>query len=320
MTGRGFAMTGAPGASSGRRWTARLCALAAAATIAGCAGSSDVRQLRQSDAALRGMVATDRQQIADLQNQVNRLNDQLVEMRHNGPMPKGPLSARVARLEREVAALKQGGAPAPPAVPGAADAAGATAPGMPPPPVGASAGAAPPIGAPMLPPPGDSGDTASAATAPSAANPPELAAPSWRDSLAHEAAVAGASGAPGASYYRSGLAAMQAGSYTSALAKFQALQRRYPKSQLGEPAEYFSAVALDQMGKYDQAILQYNDLAMRFPKGRFAAAALFGEAQAFVRINDRIDARLTLQKLLNDHPNSPQAPPARSMMASLANG
>jgi tol-pal system protein YbgF len=110
---------------------------------------------------------------------------------------------------------------------------------------------------------------------------------------------------------------MKAGRYAQAVAKFQDLQRRYPKSELSEAAEYFSANGLYESGKYDQSILQFNDLTMRFPRGRFATAALLREAQAFIKINDRIDARLTLQKLLNDHPEAPEAPSAKSMMQTL---
>jgi len=39
-----------------------------------------------------------------------------------------------------------------------------------------------------------------------------------------------------------------------------------------------------------------------------------------MKMNDRIDARLTLQKLLGEHPNAAEAPTARAMMNSLANG
>jgi tol-pal system protein YbgF len=108
--------------------------------------------------------------------------------------------------------------------------------------------------------------------------------------------------------------------YPQALGKFQDLQRRYPKSPLSEPAEYFSANALFEMGKYEQAILQFNDVTMRFPNGKFASAAMLREAQAFQKINDPIDARLTLQKLVNDHPDSPEATEAKSMMQGMANG
>jgi TolA-binding protein len=56
---------------------------------------------------------------------------------------------------------------------------------------------------------------------------------------------------------------------------------------------------------------------MRFPKGRYSSGAMLREAQAFVQLNDKIDARLTLQKLLADHSDAPEATAANSMMKSL---
>jgi len=100
----------------------------------------------------------------------------------------------------------------------------------------------------------------------------------------------------------------------------QDLQRKYPKSELSEPAEFFAGNGLFELRKYDQAILQFNDLTMRFPNGRYATASLLREADAFVKINDPIDARLTLQKLITEHPDAPEAPMAKSMMETLANG
>ena len=57
---------------------------------------------------------------------------------------------------------------------------------------------------------------------------------------------------------------------------------------------------------------------MRFPKGKYACAALLREAQAFVKLNDRIDARLTLTKLTGDCSGSPQAVAADTMMKDLS--
>ncbi len=111
---------------------------------------------------------------------------------------------------------------------------------------------------------------------------------------------------------------MKAAKYPLAVTKFTKLQHAFPKSPLSEPAEYFAANALFETGSYDQAILQFNDMVMRFPKGKYAAAALLREAQAFVKLNDRIDARLTLQKLVADHAGTPQASAADTMMKDLA--
>jgi TolA-binding protein len=305
------------------------------------------------------MVASDRQQIEALQEKIARLDDRISELEHNGGESDnktiGALNARLSKLEAQVRGTQPAAGTAPGAEPGAAAAAapatpGATVPGAPgAPPAPGAAGTAPPPedsnaagdegGA------GDNGDAnagsevasttppaPAAAAAPAAPPPAVSAAQSWQALLDQEIAAAQTSGDPAARSYRQGLAAMKAGRYPLALGKFQDLQRRYPKSALSEPAEYFSANALYELGdsdnrsgnhdrateNFNKAILQFNDLVMRFPSGRFASPSLLREAQAFINIEDRIDARQTLQKLLNDHGNSAEAPTARSMMQSLA--
>ncbi|MGH7931648.1 MAG: tetratricopeptide repeat protein [Candidatus Binataceae bacterium] len=278
------------------RWTLKVTALLAVAVLWGCAPSADMDQLQNNQFALRGMIANDRQQIGALQEQVTHLNNQLAEIRHNGGGPAGGKQAssvnqRLAKLESQVNALQAGTAGTPPATPGSG---GENV-----------ASAVPPTATPHV-----------AAVPPPSA--PGGGAPSWREALAHEIAAARSNNDPGVDRYRSGLGQMQASKYQPAIAQFEDLQHRYPKSPLSEPAEYFSANALYELGKYEQSILQFNDLVMRFPGGRFASAALLREAQAFMKINDRIDARLTLQKLLNDHANSAEAPTAKSMMQGLS--
>ena len=152
--------------------------------------------------------------------------------------------------------------------------------------------------------------------------PPEnapAAVPSarWPQDLAHEAQSTSNSKGGAGKLFRSGLDAMKSRDFSAAVDRFGTLQKKYPHSDLTEPAAYFSASALNEMGKYDQAILQYNDLVMRYPNGKYAGEALLREAQAFVQINDKVDARLTLQKLINDHAGTPQAGSAGAMMKSL---
>jgi len=344
--------------------------LVGAFALSGCVLPADNQQ-SNTEADLRSIAASDRQQINGLQDQVNRLNDQIAEMQHNGDADQDSHGdkQRVAELEREVADLKAG-RPAPPPAPGTTDsgvppngpdasANGTGAPPDGPPGFGGpggmvappAAGGPPPSGsvamgnpppspgmAASAPPPNDNADSddnddnapeaSSGGPPPSAAPPPPAApappliagSPSWRAMVNAELASAQSSSDPAAKTYRAGLIAMKAGKYPNAVGLFQGLQRKYPKSPLSEPAEYFSANALYELGKYDQAILQFNDLVMRFPRGRFASASLLSEAQAFMKMGDRIDARLTLQKLLSDHPDAPEATTAHAMMDSLANG
>jgi len=139
----------------------------------------------------------------------------------------------------------------------------------------------------------------------------------WPADLARELQSAGSQKGPAGKVFRSGLQAMQNRDYAAAVDRFGYLQKKFPHSDLTEPAAYFSASALNEMGKYDQAILQYNDLVMRYPKGKYAGEALLREAQDFIQINDKVDARLTLQKLINDQPGTPQAATAQAMMKTL---
>ena len=275
-------------------WTIGVVAVFAAFALAGCADQSGMEQLNKNEFALRGMIAADRQQMDALKAQVARQNDQIEELQHGAGTAGGNASGvndRVASLEAEVKALQAGMAATPGAV--------VPPPGAPADSVGPVASAPPPEGA----------------TAPPA-TPAEIA-PTWPAELDQEIAAAATSNEPGIKIYREGLDAMKAAKYPLAVARFTKLQHAYPKSPLSEPAEYFAANALFETGGYDQAILQFNDLVMRFPKGKYASAALLREAQAFVKLNDRIDARLTLQKLVADHAGTPQAEAANTMMKDL---
>jgi TolA-binding protein len=270
--------------------------LAAAFTLAGCADQSGMEQLNKNEFALRGMIAADRQQIDGLKAQLARQNDQIEQLQHGAGTAGGNASGvndRVASLEAEVKALQAGMAAAPGAMPPPGAPADSVGPGT-------AVASEPPAGA----------------TAPPA-TPAEIA-PTWPAELDQEIAAAASSNEPGIKIYREGLDAMKAAKYPLAVARFTKLQHAYPKSPLSEPAEYFAANALFETGSYDQAILQFNDLVMRFPKGKYASAALLREAQAFVKLNDRIDARLTLQKLVADHAGTPEAASADTMMKDLA--
>jgi tol-pal system protein YbgF len=273
-----------------------VAAVLATFALAGCADQSGMEQLNKNEFALRGMIAADRQQIDGLKAQIARQNDQIEQLQHGAGTAGGNATGandRIASLEAEVKALQAGMA----ATPGAMPPPGAPADSVGP---GTTVASAPPAGA----------------TAPPA-TPAEIA-PTWPAELDQEIAAAASSNEPGIKLYREGLDAMKAGKYPLAVARFTKLQHAYPKSPLSEPAEYFAANALFETGGYDQAILQFNDLVMRFPKGKYASAALLREAQAFVKLNDRIDARLTLQKLVADHAGTPEAASADTMMKDLA--
>ena len=127
----------------------------------------------------------------------------------------------------------------------------------------------------------------------------------------------------GLKIYRDGLDAMKAAKYPHGRRQIHKLSSmRIPKSPLSEPAEYFAANALFEIGARDPQ-LRPGDFAVQrsrdaLSQGQLRRQRLLREAQAFVKLNDRIDARLTLQKLVADHPGTPEAAAADTMMKSMA--
>jgi TolA-binding protein len=265
--------------------------------VAGCTSQQDLNQLNQNQFTLRGMIASDRQQIDALSHQVRQLRDEITEIKHGGAgaAATDQMSAiedRLGRLESEVNALQVGLANSP----GASATTPGTTPGTPP---GTAVASAP-----------------GAATGTEAAAEP---APTWPQDLDKAITDGAGTSAAGARTYRELLSAMKAGKYKLVLVKFNELQHRYPKSPLVEPAEYFAANALYEMKDYGRAIIQFNDLVLRYPEGRYASQALLRQAEAFLHNgNDQLDAKLTLDTLIHRHPDAPEVPEAQDLLKKIA--
>lgn len=296
-----------------------ICAgmIVALGLLAGCADESNsMNQLNQNEFALRGMIASDRQQMDALRADLRRTQDEVAELQHAGASTASSsapadVNDRLSKLESEVNAMQVAMPSTPPA--GVASAETPSVPGAPP-------GAAP------GPPPAPSTTSAStiAPIPPAASSAPsgEAAAgtepsPTWPQDLDKEIAATQNSKEPGAKIYRKGLDAMKAGNYPVAIVSFAKIQHSYAKSPLSEPAQYFTANAFFESTKYEQAILQFNDLTMRFPNSHYLCESLLREGESFVKLQDRIDARLTLQKLAGNSSCSTESVAANNMLKDL---
>ena len=85
---------------------------------------------------------------------------------------------------------------------------------------------------------------------------------------------------------------------------------------MADDAQYWIGESYFSQKDYNRAILEFNDV-LKYRKGDKVPAALLRQAQAFIEIGDKTDARLILQKLLNDHPNSEQARDAKERLQTL---
>lgn len=116
--------------------------------------------------------------------------------------------------------------------------------------------------------------------------------------------------------YKIGLRAFQAQQFDNAIQQFRSFQRKYPSSDMADDAQYWIGESYFNQKDYNRAILEFNDV-LKYRKGDRVPAALLRQAQAFLEIGDKTDARLILQKLLNDHPNSEEAQEAKSRLQVL---
>jgi len=61
----------------------------------------------------------------------------------------------------------------------------------------------------------------------------------------------------------------------------------------------------------------YTEVATRFPKSNRAPTALYRQALVLVRLGDRKTATLSLRKLVDDYPKSPEAQMAKDKIKEL---
>jgi tol-pal system protein YbgF len=150
-----------------------------------------------------------------------------------------------------------------------------------------------------------------------AAVPPAVPSPPPVLSLPFEDEVLLAKETPEAQEdYRGAWQSLHGQQYDKAIQQFRTFQRKNPSSELADDAQYWIGESYFTRRDYNRAILEYNDV-LKYRKGDKVPPALLRQSQAFVEIGDKTDARLILQKLINDYPNSKQAKDAREKLQNL---
>lgn len=118
--------------------------------------------------------------------------------------------------------------------------------------------------------------------------------------------------------YRKGLKALRNGEYQKAIQQFREFLRRSPRSDLADDAQYWIGEAYYQRNDFNRAILELNEVLLRYSKGQQVPAALLRQADSFQKLGDKLDARLVLQKLVDEHGNTPEAECAQQKLAELS--
>ncbi|MBM4243923.1 MAG: tol-pal system protein YbgF [Deltaproteobacteria bacterium] len=249
----------------------------------GCASEADLSSLRREQRDLARRIADTRADVESLRGQLARVRAQVED---GGSRPRATAPAPSTDIEERLRALESSSSRPPD-----------PAPGAPPPTV----------------PPGDEFGTGAPAAPPPAPPPASIPVAETGTPVSVELDM-GRSTNEG---YRAGLTQYQRGDTQEAVQTLRAAVNKNPKNELVPYAQYWIGESYYGQGKYNEAILAYNEVLVGFPKSDRVPAALLRQASAFAELGDKIDARLILQKLISEYPQSPEAARARKQLLAL---
>jgi TolA-binding protein len=273
--------------------TSRLaCASVLLLALGGCATRAD---LLQQDRQVRRMLQDQRQQLQEMQHEVERLRSDMEESHGSRRGGGGGGDDRLAALEQRMTQLEQGGrAPVPPTE-------AAVEPPRPTPAPGQPATTPAPAAPPAAPPSGTSAED------------------DWRRELAREQAAAGAINVPERAEYLGLLDGLGRKDCTQVVPQLNSFAGNHKESPLSDNALYWAARCYQQKGRQDEAISKFYEVGTRYPKGDKAPAALWAQGNLFLQMGNSPDARIVFSKLIRDYPGSDEASRARQKLTQLEN-
>lgn len=119
------------------------------------------------------------------------------------------------------------------------------------------------------------------------------------------------------SVYEQGVRGLIAGEYDLAIQDMRTFIHENGTSSYADDAQYWIGESYFRKGQFPRAIIEFNQVSMTYGTGDRAAAALVREAEAFQMMGDRVDARLSLQKVISRYPGSDEAARASRMLGDI---
>jgi tol-pal system protein YbgF len=119
------------------------------------------------------------------------------------------------------------------------------------------------------------------------------------------------------SLYDAGVRAFNGGRYDEAVQHFRDYIHKEPQSAQADDAQFWIGESNLRKGQYSNAIKEFNQVVLRYASGDRSAASLLKLAEVFSKIGDQVDARLSLQKLVNRYPGSTEAAEAYRLLQEM---
>ena len=107
------------------------------------------------------------------------------------------------------------------------------------------------------------------------------------------------------------------GEYERSRGKFEAFLKAFPDVSLASGAQFWIGESYYMEGNIERAIIEYDKVIKNYPKGEMIPHALLKQGLSFQKIGDKTGARILLEKLVDEFPDSHQAKLAASTLATL---
>ncbi|MFO7568673.1 MAG: tol-pal system protein YbgF [Smithellaceae bacterium] len=120
-----------------------------------------------------------------------------------------------------------------------------------------------------------------------------------------------------AAMYSSAYQLFKDGQYTKARTAFQNFLSAHPKSEYSDNAQFWIGECFFFEKNYEKAILEYEKVTKNYPDGNRVPYALLKQGLSFLNLGDKTSARLLLQQVIRDFPNTNQARIARAKLQEI---
>jgi TolA-binding protein len=164
---------------------------------------------------------------------------------------------------------------------------------------------------------------------------PPSAGPSGRPTPSPAPSPSSGQGSPGdgtaEQSYKAAYLDFTKGNYTLAIAEFREFVRRHPDASQADGAQYWIGESYFSMARaaasageaqkareaLEQSVQEFRKVFVNYPRGRQVPTALYKEALALVELKQVKVAQARLQYLVDNFPQSEEAPLARERLKSL---
>ncbi|HPQ44186.1 MAG TPA: tol-pal system protein YbgF [Syntrophales bacterium] len=107
------------------------------------------------------------------------------------------------------------------------------------------------------------------------------------------------------------------GRYDEAKEAFRKFLQSFPNSEYSDNAQFWIGECDYFEGKYEEAIIEYERVIQVYPKGNKVPNALLKQALSFLKLDDKASAKLLLQRVIKDYPNTTSANVAREKLVDI---